>query len=729
MAKKNDVKRRQSNNAPVENLLKSVMGQRDGIYRQTYSHGDKVLRDLDKDLGVITGLLNDFLEDKEKDNGNIVSQLGRYANKKTLDAVSNMSRLEQTLNDGDNLSVISSLYNDLRPRLELYNDFETLYELIPQLKDAAWTIRDNILSPDDFSKYILNITYDDNNTNMASLIKNIKKNYKIDKNAKKLVEKTLIYGEQYVAPIPYKDAFNKILDNKEERGMFRRVSESSINNNSNIERYTETQTKRFKSTCKDILICEGAEWIDATSVKNVANYYLSEGQGHTNISDKVSKINLSKLGVSTNKGTSQDGIMGASDKKDRNLDINGTYVKYLDVKKIIPIYVNDTCLGYYYIEIDDSVLSNVEVMSLTNVSRISLTNPNLHDDAKDRMYKDLAEVIYNNLDKNFIENNRNIKEFIFEMVQYYDALEKRIKIIYLRPEEVVCFKINEDENNRGRGIFYDILFIAKIYLSILITNTMMRLTRKPDKRVYYIKQGVNPEVGRSIQNALIQLKKDQGSIYDINHISRIMSYTGRFSDLFIPVSDGGEKPIDFDIMAGQDVDMKDEFIESIERVMVNGTGVPNALYNNYGSEVDYARTLSMANGRFIRLIVSYQLDFEEPLTKFMQILCKNDIDYSNNTDGSYNIDSINVSLPSPTTLNLTNSIDLYASVNQMVENIIHTMFGDDQNDPALIRTVRKKLVRNYMPNIDWEYIEKLIEQAAIESATENYRPKKNEENM
>lgn len=711
------------NNSPIENLVRSVIQNRGSLYRHTYGTSDTVIKDLDKDASIISSVLNSFINDKEKDNGNIVNQLSAYSNKKYTDNNREMTKLNEILGDRENLDIVSAMYMELKPRLELYKDFENLYELVPQLKDAVWTIRDNILSPDDFSKVILNISYDNTNEAMESLIKKVKKGYKLDKKAKRLVEKTLVYGEQYISVIPYKDAFERMLNDKNANNPYatRKLTESiwklpsSEFNNPEI-------FKAWESTCNNIEFCEGVENIDVSSLKNTYEFL------HESKTLKIGNSLIDKAKIKNTKVTAQDGTIS----QDNQISISGSYVKILDVKKIIPIIINDTCLGYYYIEIGDNLLSNTDYIT-GNINRFTLKNVfNNNIEIRDKMYEKLANTIYENLDKKFIENNKNLKKFIYEMIQYHDAIDKRIKIIYLKPEEVVAFKINEDEDGRGKGIFYDILFIAKIYLSLMITNTMMRLTRKPDKRVYYVKQGVNKEVGRSIQNALIQLKKDQGSIYDINHISRIMSFAGRFSDLFIPVADNGDKPIDFDVMAGQDVEMRDEFIETIERIMVNGTGVPNALYNNYGSEVDYARTLSMANGKFIRLIVSYQFDFEDPFTECTRKICYSEINNDNEgtNSQSYNIDSIKVTLPSPVTLNLTNSIDLFNNVNQMVDNILQTELGDEQsNDPRLTKHIRRKLIRNFMPNIDWDYIDKIVKNAGIDSAIESNSPKNEESQM
>lgn len=712
MARKKDKSNKHANH-PIEKLIKSVIQQRGSLYRQTYNTGDNVIKDLDKDMGIITNILSDFIKDKEKDNGNIVNQLSAYSNKKYTENSKELNNLNELLGNKENLDIVSSMYMELKPRLELYRDFENLYELIPQLKDAVWTIRDNILSPDDFSKLILNISYDNSNDTMDSLIKKVKKSYKIDKKAKKIVEKTLIYGEQYISTIPYKNAFNDILKEKDKKTNSLKISESVWK--PKLSEFTSDEQKNYWSdTCQKIEICEGIENIIGDSIKNL--YLFQEDYTAT----PTPTIDKDKIKV--NKDVAQDGTV---EHKDYNINLPGTYIKFLDVKKIIPININETCLGYYYIEIGDDLLSSNDFVSLGNINRISLKNPiNDRAEIKDKMYEKLSDLIYSNLSQKFIENNKNLKKFIYEMIQYHDGINKRIKIIYLKPEEVISFKINEDENGRGKGIFYDILFIAKIYLSLMITNIMMRLTRKPDKRVYYVKQGINPEVGRSIQNALIQLKKDQGSIYDINHISRIMSFVGRFSDLFIPVSDNGDKPIDFDVMAGQDVDIKDDFIEMIERIMVNGTGVPNALYNNYSSEVDFARTLAMANGKFIRLIVSYQFDFEDPLTMMVQKLCIGEIGNTNNeNNGTYNIDSIEVSLPSPVTLNLTNLIDLFNNVNQLIDNIIQTEFGDEQPKPKIIKNIRKKLVRNFIPNIDWDYVDKVVRQAYIDGEVEQINPR------
>jgi len=50
------------------------------------------------------------------------------------------------------------------------------------------------------------------------------------------------------------------------------------------------------------------------------------------------------------------------------------------------------------------------------------------------------------------------------------------------------------------------------------------------------------------------------SLSDFGNMNRLMNSIGRFTDLFIPVSPNGDKPFDFEIMSGQDVNLQDDFI-------------------------------------------------------------------------------------------------------------------------------------------------------------------------
>ena len=64
------------------------------------------------------------------------------------------------------------------------------------------------------------------------------------------------------------------------------------------------------------------------------------------------------------------------------------------------------------------------------------------------------------------------KKMIVEALNYYKLNNRKIKFQFIPKEYIVEFKINEDENDRGRSIVENSLFYAKLYLMILLFKIM-----------------------------------------------------------------------------------------------------------------------------------------------------------------------------------------------------------------------------------------------------------------
>ena len=163
--------------------------------------------------------------------------------------------------------------------------------------------------------------------------------------------------------------------------------------------------------------------------------------------------------------------------------------------------------------------------------------------------------------------------------------------------------------------------------------------------------------------------------------------------------------------------MNTDLMEMLRSNMINGTGVPSVIMN-YINEADYAKTLTMANSKFVGRIVSYQLDMNAPTTELYKLIIK----YSNTSIPDETIDQFEFKFNPPKTLNTMNLSDVLNNADQVVSYIIKIMTGEnaDQTDESnkIKDKVYRSLAKNYLPMLDWNSAEKAIKDAKIELAKE-----------
>ena len=171
-----------------------------------------------------------------------------------------------------------------------------------------------------------------------------------------------------------------------------------------------------------------------------------------------------------------------------------------------------------------------------------------------------------------------------------------------------------------------------------------------------------------------------------------------------------------DIIAGQDVQMENDFMEYLRKAIISGLGVPSS-FLQYSDEVDFSRSLAMQNSRFLRSIVVMQKSYNETLTKLYRKLYQNE--FNMEEENSIDLSKLEISLPSPANLNMTNLADQISTISGIVDFITQTIVGqsaDAEESDAIRRVVTKK----YIPAVDWAGIEELIKESKIENLEEDF---------
>lgn len=409
--------------------------------------------------------------------------------------------------------------------------------------------------------------------------------------------------------------------------------------------------------------------------------------------------------------------------------VNDVYLKFIDPKQIIPIKILDTTIGYYYLrtttfQMNRSPFSSAIQISTNGVSSNGLPKENIEN----LFLSNITDKIVKAFDKPFLEKNVKFKDLILNALQYNDMYNKQIDFQFIPRDYIVEFKVNEDENDEGQSILKNSLFYAKLYLALLIFKMISIITRSNDQRVYYIKNsGIDSNIVNAVQNAARSIKERQINFTDLLNYNSIVSKIGQYKEIFMPVGRSGDKGIDFDILSGQDVQLNTDLMDMLRTNMINSTGVPSVIMN-YVNEADYAKTLVMANSKFLLRVVSYQLDFNPSITE----LYKKILTYSEtNTLNEQLINSLIVTLNTPKSLNTMNISDILSNTDQLINNMIKAKLGDNSDQTEKTNFIRDhlyaKVLRDYLPMLPWTRMDELYDECELEWQQELQN--KDDENM
>lgn len=612
-------------------------------------------------------------------------------------------------------------------------------------------------------------------TNTDSTIESFKKKYDLSNLASKIYKKTAKYGEEYIYVISYNKALSRLLQKSSGQNLLTEsgyLTESSINSiveDNNIDLnftyftpqdhnnispllesglvYEKDEYSKYKSQL--MKINEDAEEnsinveINTTGVipsvvsqQSNLNRILQETQSlvearkvkiksdlktnftyANNINDKIKEYSKdflqSPIDFSTKGG--QDGFTDINQKKNTKVDIPGCIVEELEHTMVKPLYIRNIPLGYYYIESDTPLDVNEQTTFSSTLGglrprRSTRDRENMTSQQTDNaVLLKIAKQISQKIDAKFINANQDLAQEIYTILKFNadhaNGKVSKIRISFIPPEDIVhsYFDLNE-KTHRGKSDLERSLFPAKLYSCLYISNTIALLTRGYDKRVYHVRQAVDTNITAVLLNVINQIKQSNFNLRQIENMNNILNITGRFNDLVIPQNANGESPVSFEVMPGQNVEVKTEFMNMLEEMSINQTGVSLEMVNSRTME-NTATHITMTNTRFLIKIYNRQIQYEQILSRLFTMIYQNEYD-SNNT--------VEVELPPPVMLNFTNTSQIIAVANELIQNIVTMKMGTEQ-DEQIKQAFLGKLMRFYFKSfLPLDEIDKMADDAKVD---------------
>ena len=642
------------------------------------------------------------------------------------------SKSIETILGSDSSEVFNFISNQYQNRCIKQNDLHEVASQLVELREAILVTRDAIVSSNvnepGISKTIdfKNIEKDKAN-NALSIIKDMEKATKIDSKMKNfIVPRTLEFGEYWVITTPYSKIFNDFQKKKNELGTgytsMNRVFESAEDDIKYTEMYKsyygESATDKGFSTFKDDI----QHVFENVSISNSTTSYVIDRYGVESIEELKAIMEAGEKSDSPTKdifkqvNSIDDGITGEEKIKGDFNNISGCHIQLVDPMHMIELKIIDTTIGYYLVEEED-------IQPISGLVSTTLYYSRFDENKRQKTIIDgLVERIVKSFDKKYLESNIELKDTIANALMYFDLNTKKLRFKYIPVEYVTKFSVNADERGTGTSIIEPSLFYAKLYLMLLLFKIMSILLYSNDTKVNYVKtSGIDKNVSNKIQDIIRKKQSRQINLMDMFSYTTLLKKLGSGSEMYIPTGRSNERGIETEILQGQEVQINNELMEMLKKSYVLGTGVPSAIMN-YLDEVDFAKSIELANTRFNGRVVTYQGDINESATELYKKILK----FSTSLD-SETIDALSYTLSAPKHAEATLKTELIQSFDVYRQYFLNMFFGEiGVQDPAnavKVRLFTKGLAKKWLPMLDITEIEKLYEDVEMEARQEELDPK------
>lgn len=742
MAKKDEKKR--SSTSIINRLSNTIQNSLDNLYSKTYYSQASNKQDLESIKNKLDSSIDNIVSVNMDNTGRgtmstLYSRMQQQGSSIKPGNKEGGQSLESLINDSQVIEAgLMGFINDTTTVFDYDNKIDTILKYMPRLQEALDTRKDNVLSADHFSKDFINVTSSSITNDSETYnehIKFIKETYKFQDLTDEIYDQASKYGEAFVYIVPYKKAVARLLKQKNNTRAELDIKEHTIItesgniemdklpkeitpemfeqaglNNVQLECYTGAinsvveNIMRFEKASRSLnemsLNYEGADFSEETIEESANNIRdVVKGRFQKTIKDDLSFEGFDDRGQ---EGLVDNDKTKKKSKDDRYINVPGTIVKILERKHVIPIYIENYCFGYYYIEVDgpynpvgDYDKMQDPTMSLKGSNSILSTNSMLDQSTKqNNIIRYIANQISNFIDAKFINANQDLRNEIYTVLKFnYDnnsSHMNKVRVTFIPPDDMehVYFKMNED-THRGISDLDKAMFPATLYCANYITHAIWNMTRAQDKRVYYVNQTVDTNISKTLLNTINQIKKGNFGIRQIENINHILNITGMFNDYIIPRGPSGNSPIDFEVMQGQSVEYQTEFMTMLEEMSVNSTDVPMEMIQMRNT-VDYSSQLTMSSSKFLRKVYNRQSKFQMNLTRIFNKIYNNEFDDNIQTS---------VILPPPMFLNITNTNQMMTNVNEYSQSVAQLILDPDEEEPVkneVIREINKFNLGSYL---------------------------------
>lgn len=663
------------------------------------------------------------------------------------------------------------------------SDLKFITKFIPALGEAVKTTLDSIVSSDDMSTTITrnlvlgsNLS-EDEKTRVTSEIERIEKDEKLLKRLRNTVyRKALVSGQHYVYCPSYKKIFEEY-DRLLKAGRIKNgkliqpgkqakipgrtavgVGKDGFNLNSpakeafsfdpndltvaqeaftaeNAEVVLEgcgLTSSEVKAVMKNIDSNFGVTTVRSPilteAIESVAgiDFYQHDLSGYANTFGGIGKL-------SNDGSVTSDGTVDISESRASTFSTTGTYLKYIDASRVVPVKVYNQIVGYFYVHDMSASKKASSIYAQQNAllgSTSLFAGINMKEDKKDNAVRAIVDAISDgiltNFSNSFVNNNQEYKKLIADCIISNGLVTNEMQIQFIPASDMISFVVNEDEDGFGQSILTDSLFPGRLLLDLLISKLLLYMNKSGNKTYAYVKKGpIDVSTTNHTQRVLRQLQEQNITFGDLLSTQMAFSKFAPYGNIQLPTARNGDHLVDFEVQEGQNVDLKTDMEDWLEKMAIMGSGVPSVILE-YTDAADYSKSIVTANIKFAGRVSTLQSDLEDPTTDLYKRLLEN----SNLDEALKNkaIAGFEFKLPRPRVNANANLSEYLTTVQQMSTTLTDLLLGSDETLYPNFTMVREEMIRQLvmknLPFVDWAENKALLN-AAVSAVAIKIKEKDN----
>lgn len=689
----------------------------------------------------------------------------------------------------DNIGELFGYFQDMyKNRYIELSDLKFITKFIPAIGEAVKTTLDAIVSSDDFSTSISrNLEFgptltEEEKASVQAEIERFERDEKLLKKLKNIVyQKTLISGTHYVYHIPYSDLFTeydrlvkegKIIGNVlvnnaiangaqtkaikaagfnlkglKKQGFTANESTADIKTVA-IEGFSEESTSIITSAMeslgneydeKDKKLIQNQLIDSFNQITVLDSYIIPEAiEGYSSL-DMMKEYLSSYRDVFSGNGILDDemnkvsdGTYSPNDVKPEKFNIRGSYIKYIDASKLVPIRVYNQVIGYLHSH-DTSATKKANSLNNSNTVQTNMlsgaanglfTNSATMTEEKraravQTIVDSITDGILTNFSNKFVNKNADFKKLIGDCIVANGFVNNAFQIQFIPAKYITSFAVNENEEGIGQSMLQDSLFPAKMLLSLIVSKLLLYMNKTGNKTIAYVRKGpIDVSTSNHVQRTIRMLQQSDITFSDLLSTNVSFHKFNRNGNIQLPMAKNGDRLIDFETQEGQDISLDTEMERFLEKLAILGTGVPSVIME-YTDAADYAKSLVTANIKFAGRIATFQSDLEDPTTDLYKAL----IATSNLSDELKKkvIPTFKFKLCRPKVLTNSNMADYLSQMESITTSLGRIYLGDNDADDEAIEIRRKfvqEIAMQLLPFVSWGDFAEILEKIKVAAASE-----------
>jgi len=334
----------------------------------------------------------------------------------------------------------------------------------------------------------------------------------------------------------------------------------------------------------------------------------------------------------------------------------------------------------------------------------------------DQTVNTICIAILKNLEKKIpqmkeIKADKELKDIISKMLAQTD-MNKSMEIRYVPPDKMVHFLVPTTKYYPyGESIFDSTQYSAKVLIALETALAIQRLSRSTEKRKIAIEVGLPRDARKAIESMKEEFRKRKISLDSFGTVDTIPSMITTFEDVYIPQRDG--KPfVDISTFTEGNVDTRSKVdeIKQMRDQLVSSLGVPPA-FIGIEENLSNKSALSEENILFARTIIRYQ----KFLTEQMNELITKIFDIISPEEALVLLDTVKISFPIPKSLQYERESRYINELTNLIESL------------ERIGVPKEYAKRRYLPQFDWEEINKYEIDEKVEKALDPSKAKDDDE--